>query len=79
MNQEFDIFCHNVAWLRKHHKLSKKEMAKRLGIGVGSLNKLEGGTVPPNMTSEVLNNLCKHFHISLSDQFGRLLGEESVE
>lgn len=79
MNQEFDNFCHNVAWLRKHHKLSKKEMAKRLGIGVGSLNKLESGTVPPNMTSDVLNNLCQHFNIILSDLFGRRLGEKSAE
>ena len=75
--QEYENFCCNITWLRKSHNLSKKEMAKRLGIGVESLNKLESGTIPPNMTVEVLNNLCKHFHINLSDQFSLRLEEKS--
>ena len=36
-----EIFMFNVKWLREKHGLSKKEMAKILGISVGTLNKIE--------------------------------------
>ena len=46
-NKEIEYFCHNIAFLRKSHGLSKKEMAKILGIGIWSLNKIERGELPP--------------------------------
>ena len=75
IRKEHDNFTHNVAWLRKHHGLTKKEMAQMLGIGVSSLTKLENGIVPQRMTTEVLNQLCTHFHVDLSDLFAIRLDE----
>ena len=75
MNHEFDIFCHNITWLLKKHNYTKKEMANLLGISIGSLNKIERGQIPPRMTTEVLNQACKHFDIPIHSLFGAHLGE----
>lgn len=75
MQQEYDNFCHNITWLRKHHHLSKKEMAKLLGISIGSLNKIESGQIPPRMTTEVLTQANKHFGIPIHNLFGSRLGK----
>ena len=47
-NYEFKVFCENIKAIRKQKSLSKKEMAKRLGIGVKSLDSIENGIVPPD-------------------------------
>lgn len=67
-------FLHNVVWLRKQHGLSKKQMAKILGIGIGSLNKLENGELPPRMSIRILDRIQKYFGISKADQFAKRLG-----
>ena len=69
-----DIFLHNVAWLRKHYGLSKKEMAQKLGIGVGSLNKIEEGELPTSLRIDVLFNIYKEFGIFMSDVVSVRLG-----
>lgn len=48
------MLSHNMIWLRRKHGLSKKQMAKRLGIGIGTLNALERGELPPRMGVSVL-------------------------
>ena len=65
------IFCYNVAMLRKQHHLSKKQMAKILGIGIGSLNKLESGILPPRMDVKVAFNIFDAFDIHPKDLFGK--------
>ena len=50
---EILIFAHNLTWLRKKHGLSKRDMARRLGIGMESLNKLEQGIIPPRQTANI--------------------------
>ena len=40
------IFCENVKILREQHHLSKREMARRMGIGLTTLNELEAGRLP---------------------------------
>ncbi len=62
-------FCRNVYRLRKEHGLSQKEMARIMGVGVGSLRKVERGTVPPRMDILVLHNLTLHFSIPISSLF----------
>ena len=73
MKQEYqnDIvaFSDNIKQLRQSHNLSKKSMAKIMGIGIGSLNKLESGILPPRADVQCLLNLNKHFGISISELF----------
>ena len=62
-----EIFLNNVIWLRKHYGLSKKEMAKKLEIGIGTLNKIEKGELPPELRIDVLYCIWKEFGISMAD------------
>ena len=63
IERETSVFCANVKALRQREKLSKKEMAKRLGIGVGSLTKLESGILPPRLTCNILIKLHTCFGV----------------
>ena len=58
------ILCKNIKYLRFQHNLSKKEMAKKLGIGIASLSKIESGILPPRLTHELLLLIHEHFGIS---------------
>ena len=69
IKREIHLFCANVKALRQREKLSKKEMAKRLGIGVGSLTKIESGTLPPRLTCNVLIKLHTCFGVSPEKMF----------
>ena len=53
-SNEEQNFCINVRSLRLLHKLSQKEMAQALGIGVKNLRKLEAGEIPPRLGTAVL-------------------------
>lgn len=72
---DIEIFGHNVAWLRKQNGLSKKEMAKLLHIGVGSLNKIERGELPPLLRADVFFFIKLHFGLSPQTQLTQWLGE----
>ncbi len=63
------IFCANVKELRKKNNLSKREMAKRLGIGVKSLTLIENGIIPPRLNCEILFYIRKSFGVKPSDLF----------
>ena len=39
-------FLYNIAWLRRRYKLSRRDMAKILGVGVLSVKKIEKGKLP---------------------------------
>ena len=73
---EFEIFGYNVAWLRKRYGLSKKEMAEIMGIGVGSLTKVERGEIPPQMKVDVLVKIYRRFGITPERQLRQRLGTE---
>ena len=66
---DLENFSNNIKQLRKTHGLSKKEMASIMGIGVGSLTKLEQGILPPKATVQILLNLHEHFGSSISELF----------
>jgi len=63
MYDEEKILGCNGSYLRKKHRLSKKALAKRLGIGVKSLSTLESGVIPPRMSINAVFQLCTVFHI----------------
>ena len=74
-----DIFLHNIVWLRKHYGLSKKEMAKRLGIGLWSLNKIEKGEWPPRLYCDIIFAVYQNFGISCADLLSLRLNCEETE
>ena len=76
--EEYGNFAYNVAWLRKHYGLSKKEMAEIMGIGIGSLNKVERGEMPPQMKVDVLIRIYKQFGVSPERQLRQRLGDEEA-
>ena len=67
-----DRFMKNLAWLRKEHGLSRREMAQRLGMSVGTLNKIESGRLPARLKVDVLGRVQVSFHIPISEQFTEL-------
>ena len=72
-HRDIEIFCHNVAFLRKQHKLSRKEMAKRLEIGVWCLTRIEQGLFPPRLGCNVVFCVYKQFGIRPSQLFSSRL------
>lgn len=73
-----EFLSHNVLYLRKTHNITKKEMAKILGIGIKTLSKIEQGILPPRLSVEVLFRIRDYFGISLSFQVGVKIGEEII-
>ena len=85
-NEEIKIFCANVLAIRKKHALAKETMAILLGIGVGSLNKIEKGILPPRLCCDVLIRLRDVFGLSIADIFKKNLfscekikGEDTIK
>ena len=66
-------FTHNIALLRKQHKLSKKKMAEILHISVNSLNLLENNIIPPRISVDVVFAVWKYFGIYPTKQFSKKL------
>ena len=58
-----NILCKNIKILREKNKLSKKEMAKCLGIGVIALSKLESGILPKRLSVKILFLIERDFGI----------------
>lgn len=79
LDRECEILLYNIVWLRKHHGLSKKEMAKLLKLGAKSMDQIESGHVPLRMGVENLFQIWSHFGIKPSDQVSKRLGEEDRE
>ena len=67
--EEIAVFCQNIKILREKYDLSKKEMAKILGIGVAGLKKLEQGIISPRASVEIIFNLSRHFKVKPNKLF----------
>ena len=59
--KEMMNFCENIRALRKMHHLSEAEMAKRMGIGVKTLSRIENNDPPEHLSGSVLLHLCREF------------------
>lgn len=57
------LFCNLVRSLRFETKITQKEMASILGVGVGSVRKLERGVIPARLTPDAISRLYKEFGI----------------
>lgn len=76
---ETEIFCKNVQFLRKKLKISKTQMAKRLGISKHSMAKIERGEMPPRLGCEILVIIFNEFCIRPSDMFLPLFEVEEIQ
>ena len=72
VQKQLHVFLENIVFLRKQHKLSKKKMAEILGIGIGTLNRIEKGELPTRISTRVIFRIKDHFHLSPSEQFHTL-------
>lgn len=61
---ELSVFCENFKKLRKKEKLSKRKMAKILGIGVKSITLIENGTVPKRLSFKIMIKIYNNFGIT---------------
>lgn len=64
-------FSKNVKAIRAKNNISKKEMAKILGIGIGSLSKIENGILPPKLEANILIKIYYKFGILPSKLFSK--------
>ncbi len=69
-------FTHNITYLRKTLGLSKSSMAKLLHISVKSLDKIERGEVPENLSADILMSIGDIFCHDLDDFIYTKFGEE---
>ena len=70
-DEMISAFCQNIKTLRKKCGYSKKDMAKKLGISVLSLSKIEGGSLPPRLDCMVLVSIYREFGITPKNIFER--------
>ena len=78
MNKPTEIYLenimHNITYIRKTLGISKKKMAEILGLGVGSLEKIEKGILPPKLSVEILFNIRENFCHRLDDFYENKFG-----
>lgn len=67
------LMCENIKRIRKNHRLSKREMAAKLGISVDCLKKLENGYISDNIPCSIFDEIEKNFRIELKDLLTRLV------
>lgn len=60
---DLQIFCDNILFLRKVHRLSQRQLAKIMGISVYCLRKLEQGMMPGSFGSDAILLAARHFHL----------------
>ena len=71
--KDIENFLYNIAWLRKNHGISKKNMAKILKISISTLNKIEEGILPPKLSANVVWRIYLKFGIRPDEQFRKRL------
>lgn len=71
--------CHNIAYLRRKHGLTQKEMALTLGIGVKSLSSIERGSIPKNLSVLHLYFLAWLFGVSVRSLLVSRMGDDEAQ
>ena len=56
--------CRNVRYLRRKHRMTQATLADLLGIGCGSLRRLEAGNLPARFNCNNLCRVCDVFGVS---------------
>ena len=68
-NQDILNFCRNIRCLRKIYKLTQKKMAEILGCSVRSVSMLEHDKMPQMLSTSVIWEASRYFHISPAELF----------
>lgn len=63
------IFCGNIRDLRRRQGLSQEEMAKLLEIDVSTLQSLEEGTIPAQLSGDIVFRISEVFHLKPESLF----------
>ena len=61
--EEYDIVCHNIRYLRKIHGLSCTAMARKLHITVKTLDLLEAGISPDRIRISLFFHVWQAFGV----------------
>ncbi len=69
LKEEVNNLLYNIKWLRLQHGLTEKQMAEILGIGVGSLRKIEKEELPPRLSANIVFEVQNYFGIKAKDLF----------
>ncbi len=73
MDRDLQTLLHNIAWLRARHGISKRRMCRLLHIGAGTLERIERGELPPQLTIDVAFYIEKEFGVKPADLFRKWL------
>ena len=65
-DREVENLIYNLIYLRRQHGLSKKHMARILGIGIHSPNLIESGALPPRLGANIFYEIYSHFKVTPS-------------
>lgn len=76
---EWKIFSYNVRFIRMRYNIPKKEMAKKLGIGIKSLDKIEDGEMPQRLSVEIFFRIRNIFGIQPKKQLEKYLTHEDLK
>lgn len=71
LEKEYAILLNNIIWLRKHYKFSKERMADIMGIEINTLEKIESGKIPDELTVEAILKMQNFFRIKPQDLLGK--------
>ena len=69
MDDSLKNFMRNITDLRKQNGLSKRQMAKLLGVSVRTITRLERGDFPSNLSVRIVFQIQKHFGVAAKDQW----------
>lgn len=69
---------HNISYLRKRHGLSQRRMAVMLGVGPGTIRRLERGIWTPTLPAAILLYAMYNFGVKPNDLLYRRLDEKDA-
>lgn len=79
MNDEYqDILMHNLNYLRQKHGLSQRKMARILGVGTGTVRKIEQSIWPHGLSASAVFNAAVHFGVRTYILLSIRLNDESA-
>ena len=69
LTNETQIFGENLRALRQREHLTQKELARIMGIGVGSLRRIDRGDFPLRFYVSHLERILDHFGVTADSLF----------
>lgn len=67
MSSFINYFSDNIYYLRKLHNLTQREMARILGVSVGTLSRLEKGDDTVRVYGRIVLRICERFGVTAEE------------